>query len=234
MTATDTRPGAAAPEAAETTAPHASRAEVRKAPPGVFVIFGASGDLTSRKLMPALANLACRDLLPPEFAVVGIARTDMTDESFQNRMLESVPDAGPQWAEAVKNFRYISGDYAHPDTFERLKQVLDDLDRNCHTAGNRTYYLAIPPTMFIPVIGAIGQHRLNQGPHDKAFVRVVIEKPYGRDLASARELDEAMPGPCQEAQVYRIDHSPGKERVQNVLAFRFANAIFEPIWNRRY
>src|SRR3954451_6150345 len=128
MTATDTRPGAAPTEAAETTAPHASRAEVRKAPPGVLVVFGASGDLTSRKLMPALANLACRDLLPPEFAVVGIARTDMTDESFQHKMLEAMPDAGPEWAETVSRFRYISGEYAHPDTFDRLKIVLDEID----------------------------------------------------------------------------------------------------------
>jgi len=207
---------------------------VRSAPPGVLVVFGASGDLTSRKLMPALAKLARRNLLPPEFSVVGIARTEMDDDAFRQRMQEAVPDGGPVWAEVVRHFRYLAGEYAHPDTFDRLKTVLDDLDRGKGTSGNRTYYLSIPPALFQPVIAAIGEHGLAQGPHEEAFVRVVVEKPYGRDLASARELDTCMHATFREEQVYRIDHYLGKETVQNVLALRFANAIFEPIWNRRY
>jgi glucose-6-phosphate 1-dehydrogenase len=223
----------AALDAALTTAHQSSPARVRSAPPGVLVIFGASGDLTTRKLMPALAGLADRDLLPEQFAVVGIARSEMDDAGFRQRMSEAVPDGGPKWEAVVKRFRYVSGDYDHPDTFDRLKQVLDELDADHSTGPNRTYYLSIPPTLFERVIGAIGQHGLNDD-SDGGDIRVVIEKPYGRDLASARELDSCMHATFREDQVYRIDHYLGKETVQNVLALRFSNAIFEPIWNRRY
>jgi glucose-6-phosphate 1-dehydrogenase len=219
---------------AVTEAKDAAKVTVKKAPPGVLVIFGASGDLTSRKLMPALAKLAHHKLVPEQFTVVGVARTGMHDDTFRERMLKTVPDGGPEWEDLVSRFRYISGEYAHPDTFDALKQVLNDVDSAYQTGGHRTYYLSIPPTMFQPVITAIGQHRMNQGPHDKATVRVVIEKPYGRDLKSANELDDTMHSVFREDQVFRIDHYLGKETVQNVMALRFANAIFEPIWNRRY
>jgi glucose-6-phosphate 1-dehydrogenase len=184
--------------------------------------------------MPAVERLSRRRLLPPAFSVVGIARTEMTDDDFRARMLETVPDAGPGWAELVKHFRYVSGEYAHPDTFDRLKVVLDELDKERGTAGNRTYYLATVPSVFEAVADALGTHGLNAGPHDGAAVRLVIEKPFGRDLESARRLDAALHRNFNEEQIYRIDHYLGKETVQNVLALRFANAIFEPIWNRRY
>jgi glucose-6-phosphate 1-dehydrogenase len=206
----------------------------RRAPPGVLIVFGASGDLTSRKLMPAIERLSRRGLLPPAFSVVGIARTEMSDDDFRKRMLDAIPDAGPGWPEQVKHFRYVAGEYAHPDTFKKLKQVLDELDAQRGTAGNRTYYLATVPSVFEEVADALGQHGLNRGPHPEATVRLVIEKPFGRDLASARRLDEALHRNFDESQIYRIDHYLGKETVQNVLALRFANAIFEPIWNRRY
>jgi glucose-6-phosphate 1-dehydrogenase len=206
----------------------------RRAPPGVLVIFGASGDLTSRKLLPAIASLAKRRLLPPAFSVVGIARTELSDEDFRQLAMKAVPDDGP-WAELVKGFRYVAGDYTHPDTFDALKKVLDELDQQRGTAGNRTYYLATIPSVFPDVAQALGQHGLNLGPDGlKDNIRIVIEKPFGRDLESARQLDAALHAAFSEDQIYRIDHYLGKETVQNVLALRFANAIFEPIWNRRY
>jgi glucose-6-phosphate 1-dehydrogenase len=206
----------------------------RRAPPGVLVVFGASGDLTSRKLMPALEQLSRRGLLPPAFTVVGVARTEMDDAEFRKRMVDAVPDAGPGWAELVKGFRYVAGDYGHPDTFTALGQVLDQLDQERGTAGNRTYYLATVPSVFEEVADALGKQGLNQPPRADAAARLVVEKPFGRDLASARQLDAALHRTFDEAQIYRIDHYLGKETVQNVLALRFANAIFEPIWNRRY
>src|SRR3954449_7421621 len=148
---------------AVTEAKAAVKVTVKKAPPGVLVIFGASGDLTSRKLMPALASLAHHKLLPDQFSVVGVARTDMHDDTFRDHMRKAVPDGGPEWDELVGRFRYIPGEYAHPDTFETLKRVLDEVDAEYHTGGNRTYYMAIPPTMFQSVINAIGQHRMNRG-----------------------------------------------------------------------
>ncbi len=206
----------------------------RRAPPGVLVVFGASGDLTSRKLMPALERLSQRGLLPPSFSVVGVARTALDDESFREAMRKAVPDAGPAWRELVKGFRYVAGDYGHPDTFSALEDVLTDLDSRHGTAGNRTYYLATIPGVFEEVAEALGKAGLNRPAHPEAAVRLVIEKPFGRDLASARHLDAVLHRVFDEDQIYRIDHYLGKETVQNVLALRFANAIFEPIWNRRY
>jgi glucose-6-phosphate 1-dehydrogenase len=206
----------------------------RRAPPGVLIVFGASGDLTSRKLMPAIERLSRRRLLPPAFSVVGIARTQMSDDDFRTRMLDAIPDSGPAWPELVRHFRYVAGEYAHPDTFDKLKAVLNDLDAERGTSGNRTYYLATVPSVFEEVADAIGTHGLNKGPHPEASVRLVIEKPFGRDLGSARRLDHALHRSFDESQIYRIDHYLGKETVQNVLALRFANAIYEPIWNRRY
>jgi glucose-6-phosphate 1-dehydrogenase len=206
----------------------------RRAPPGVLIVFGASGDLTSRKLMPALEHLSRRRLLPPAFSVVGVARTEMDDDRFRSLMLAAVPDAGPAWAELVKTFRYVAGDYAHPDTFDALGTILDEMDKERGTSGNRTFYLATIPSVFEEVVEALGKSGLNHPVSTDSAVRLVIEKPLGRDLASATHLDAALHGVFEEDQIYRIDHYLGKETVQNLLALRFANAIFEPVWNRRY
>jgi glucose-6-phosphate 1-dehydrogenase len=220
--------------------PLAEAAGDKVAPPAVLVVFGASGDLTSRKLMPAIERLALRRLLPGGFSVVGVARTELTDDDFRERMRAAVEklggggdEAAPVWAAFTGGFRFVAGDYGDPSTFDRLRQVLEELDRERGTGGNRVYYLATPPSTFPVVVGALTEHGLNQ-PTEGAFVRIVIEKPYGHDEASARELDARVHAGFTEDQVYRIDHYLGKETVQNVLALRFANTIFEPIWNRRY
>ncbi|MCA1692664.1 MAG: glucose-6-phosphate dehydrogenase [Acidimicrobiales bacterium] len=213
----------------------------RVAPPAVLVVFGASGDLTSRKLMPAVERLALRRLLPGGFSVVGVARTEMDDDDFRERMRTTVEESGGGgdeakhvWDAFAGGFRYVAGDYASPDTFARLKAVLAELDRERGTAGNRLYYLATPPTTFPTIVTSLAEAGLNTRDREGAFVRVVIEKPYGHDEASAAALDATVHAAFDESQVYRIDHYLGKETVQNVLALRFANAIFEPIWNRRY
>ena len=206
----------------------------RRAPPCVLVVFGASGDLTARKLMPAVASLSRRRLLPSACAVVGVARSQLSDDDFRAKLMEAVPDGGPAWAELVRGFRYVSGDYGGADTMDRLKTVLAEVDADRGTRGNHLFYLATVPSVFEPVAAALGAAGLNRPTDAGGFVRLVIEKPFGRDLASARHLDEALHRTFDEAQIYRIDHYLGKETVQNVLALRFANAIFEPIWDRRY
>ena len=205
----------------------------RRAPPGVLVVFGASGDLTKRKLLPALGSLSRRRLLPASFAVVGVARTALDDEGFRDLMMEAVPDV-PGWEEVVKLSRYVPGDYDDPATFTRLKAVLDDLEDMLGHPGHRTYYLATVPAMFDHVGRGLGGVGLNQPQQPDGSARLVVEKPFGHDLASARQLDAALHEIWDESQIYRIDHYLGKETVQNVLALRFANAIFEPLWNRRY
>jgi len=206
---------------------------VKRAPPGVLVVFGASGDLTHRKLLPSLERLSRRRLLPAAFAIIGVARTDMSDDGFRDLMAEAVPDAGPGWAEIIKNSVYISGEYAHPDTFKKLQRRLKEIDDALGTGSNRTYYLATIPEMFGDVALALGKVGLNKAEPGGA-ARLVIEKPFGRDRATARELDETLHKVFNEDQIYRIDHYLGKETVQNVLALRFANAIFEPLWTRNY
>jgi glucose-6-phosphate 1-dehydrogenase len=206
----------------------------RRAPPGMLVVVGASGDLTARKLLPALEQLSRRRLLPPGFAVVGVARTELTDDGFRQLMADAVPDAGAAWTEIVKHSRYVAGDYGDPSTFSALAEVIDEMEHDTGTPGNRTFYLATIPAVFHEVADGLGAAGLNQPPRPGTAVRLVIEKPFGRDLESARELDSALHRTFEEDQIYRIDHYLGKETVQNVLALRFANAIFEPLWNRSY
>ncbi|MFN2608568.1 MAG: glucose-6-phosphate dehydrogenase [Acidimicrobiales bacterium] len=214
----------------------------RVAPPAVLVVFGASGDLTSRKLMPAIEQLALRHLLPGGFSVVGVGRTPMDDEDFRERMRTLVEEGGGGGDEAKHvwdafsggGFRYVAGGYGDPVTYARLREVFADLDRDRGASGNRLYYLATPPATFPVIAAALGAAGLNRPERDGAFVRIVIEKPYGHDEASAAALDGTVHAAFDESQVYRIDHYLGKETVQNVLALRFANAIFEPVWNRRY
>jgi glucose-6-phosphate 1-dehydrogenase len=206
----------------------------RRAPPGILVVVGASGDLTARKLLPALEQLSRRRLLPQAFGVIGVARTELSDDGFRQIMTDAVADAGPAWTDVVKHSRYVTGDYANPGTFTSLARVLGEVEADVGAPGNRTFYLATIPAVFEEVADGLGQAGLNRPPGSEGAVRLVIEKPFGRDLESARDLDAALHRNFEEDQIYRIDHYLGKETVQNVLALRFANAIFEPLWNRRY
>ena len=206
----------------------------RRAPAGVLVIVGASGDLTARKLLPALEQLSRRRLLPQSFGVVGVARTELTDDGFRQLMTESVPDAGPGWADVIKASRYVTGEYSQPETFQTLAATIGEVEKDIGSTGNRTFYLATIPAVFQEVADGLGSAGLNHAPTDDTSVRLVIEKPFGRDLESARALDADLHRHFEEKQIYRIDHYLGKETVQNVLALRFANAIFEPLWNRSY
>jgi glucose-6-phosphate 1-dehydrogenase len=207
---------------------------VRTPPPLVLVIFGASGDLTARKILPALADLANRGRLNEHFSVVGVARTSWSDEDFRQAALKADNGGGKAWAELVQSFRYVSGEYAATETFDALRRVLAEVDQAQGTSGNRVYYLATVPEMFGPVAEALAKEGCNRPGEGGEFVRLVVEKPFGRDLDSALELDAQLHRAFDEDQIFRIDHYLGKETVQNVLALRFANAIFEPIWNRRY
>ena len=206
----------------------------RRAPPCALVVFGASGDLTTRKLLPALEALAANRQLSPAFALVGVGRTEMSDEAFRDLALKAVEKPSAAWEGLVPGFRYVAGDYTDPGTFRSLDEALQDVDVERGTAGNRLYYLATVPAVFSDVAQALARQGLNRPAREGAFVRLVVEKPYGRDLASARRLDALVHEGFAEEQVYRIDHYLGKETVQNVVALRFANAIFEPVWNRRY
>ncbi|MBW3643972.1 MAG: glucose-6-phosphate dehydrogenase [Actinobacteria bacterium] len=216
----------------------------RAASPAAVVIFGASGDLTSRKLMPALQALASRGQLSPGTAIVGVGRTDLGDEGFRRQMRQAVEAAGGRrpggkvdeqaWAQLEEGFRYVAGGYDDLATYKRLGEVLEDLDRDHGTAGNRLHYLSTPPGVFSAVVHQLGAAGLHHPARGGQFCRVVIEKPFGRDLDSARRLDHELHEVLEEDQIYRIDHYLGKETVQNVLALRFANTIFEPVWSRQY
>ncbi len=203
----------------------------RHAPPATVVIFGASGDLTRRKLIPAIESLARHNRLTEQFAVVGVARTPMDDDQFIHAVLGDRGLSGmPQLAGAV---RYIAGGYDDPETYKRLATVLDELDLQRGTAGNRIFYLSTPAEAFPLVINGLAGAGLHQS-REGSFARLVIEKPYGHDEASAKQLDATVHAAFDETQVFRIDHYLGKDTVQNVLALRFANAIFQPIWDRTW
>jgi glucose-6-phosphate 1-dehydrogenase len=222
-------------DAAEAVTPVAHELDtVSEPPPLAMVIFGASGDLAGRKLLPAIASLADHNALPAGFTVVGVARTSWDDDQFRKVALDAAPQAGQAWKDMVKHFRYISGEYGHPDTFDALHRALNDADQNLGTGGNRLYYLATIPDLFGVVATGLGKHGCAEPGTGGSFARLVVEKPFGHDLASALALDATLHDSFDESQIFRIDHYMGKETVQNVLALRFANAIFEPIWNRRY
>jgi glucose-6-phosphate 1-dehydrogenase len=208
---------------------------VERPPDLALVVFGASGDLAARKLMPALAGLCTHDALPHNFTLVGVARSDWSDERFQSHVLEATSDSTcKEWPEVVSRFRYVSGDYGAPATFDKLRTVLEECDSQLGTAGNRVFYLATPPAVFATVSEALAKNGFNVPGAEGSFVHLVIEKPFGHDLDSADALDATLHDSFNEDQIYRIDHYMGKETVQNLLALRFANAVFEPVWNRRF
>jgi glucose-6-phosphate 1-dehydrogenase len=210
-----------------------------KPPPSGVIIFGASGDLTSRKLIPALYNLSKRNLLPKEFYVMGCARSSMTDEEFRKKACLSISDHcdGTTDAEAerfAQIFHYVHGDYGSTDFYAQLKSRLEVLDGEYQTGGNHIFYMATPPAVYENIIAMLGACNLVEECEGGPCARVVVEKPFGRDLESAHALDRKLHEVLHERQIYRIDHYLGKETVQNILLFRFANSIFEPVWNRRY
>jgi glucose-6-phosphate 1-dehydrogenase len=203
--------------------------------PCAMVIFGASGDLTHRKLVPALGNLAADGLLPERFAVIGVATRPLDDDDFRAQLAGGRPPGvdAAKWAALLARVSYMSGDITDPATFQRLSERLASVEKAHDTGGNVLFYLSTPPSLFGPAVAQLGACRLVEE-SDNRFRRVVIEKPFGCDLASARSLDAEIGSVLDERQTYRIDHYLGKETVQNILMFRFANGIFEPVWNRRY
>jgi glucose-6-phosphate 1-dehydrogenase len=226
---------AAAPPGVSTNPLREGMRLARVPQPSTLVLFGGSGDLTHRKLLPALYNLALQRLLPASFAVVGAARRASSDDEFRTELHDAVaqfsrtrPINEEVWGAFAQNIRFV----ATPDDagYDALARTLDAVDTEVGTNGNRLFYLATPPQAYVPIVRAIGAHRL-RGP---GWSRIVVEKPFGRDLASAMELTGIVHEVFREDEVFRIDHYLGKETVQNILVLRFANGIFEPIWNRQY
>jgi glucose-6-phosphate 1-dehydrogenase len=207
----------------------------RQAEPCALVIFGASGDLTQRKLIPAIYSLAVRRLVPEKFAVIGVARTATSDEEFRERMKEAVEKHSRDefrqdiWDALADSMYYVTTEFSDDAGEDRLVSLLNRLDEERGLQGNRVYYLAVPPNAIAPLVQEIGERRRSTG-----WTRLIVEKPFGRDRASARALNETIREFFDEGEIFRIDHYLGKETVQNMLALRFANGIFEPIWNRQF
>ena len=235
MTTIETRPPATAPATADDL-------RLMRAPaPAVIVIFGATGDLTQRKLLPGLYSLAVQQLLPPETAIIGVARSDVSDDVFRARMRAGVeahsrfPVDEGVWEGFARRLQYLAAPFDEEDGYGRLRDRIATEDRDHGTRGNRLFYLATAPEFFPVIAEHLGRAGLaDEGDGTERFARLVVEKPFGQDLESARELNARVNVVFRERQVYRIDHYLGKETVQNLLVLRFGNAIFEPIWNRRY
>lgn len=210
----------------------------RQVPPCTIIIFGANGDLTKRKLIPALYRLAYERRFPPGMAVLGNSRTPMSDDQFREKMkeatqefLEDSPFDESLWTDFARGLFYCSGDISDPSSFIALGEKLKAIQGERSTGGNVLFYLSTQPSQYIPVIEGIGHAGIQENP---GWTRIVIEKPFGHDLTTSAELNDAVHQVFSEDQVFRIDHYLGKETVQNILAFRFGNGIFEPLWNRRY
>jgi len=211
----------------------------RIAGPCSMVLFGVTGDLSRKKLMPAIYDLANRGLLPPGFALVGFARRDWHDQDFAQVVHDAVKQYARTefreevWQQLAEGFRFVPGDFSDDLAFEKLNHTLAELDQVRGTSGNHAFYLSVPPRFFADVIGQLKAHGLADG-DGTSWRRVVVEKPFGHDLASARELNRVVSEVFPPESVFRIDHYLGKETVQNILAMRFANNMFEPIWNGNY
>jgi len=209
--------------------------------PCTIVFFGASGDLFKRMLLPSIYELRQKGTLPTNFGLIGFARSQYDDDGFRNYCKEQLEQfaygtkpEGAMWDDFAKSIRYVTADFGDTSHFEQLKSMLDENDANLKTGGNRLYYLSTPPSVFPGIIDQIQKAGLDPRSNTKGWTRVVVEKPFGTDLASARALQTEVEKVFDESQVYRIDHYLGKEPVQDIMALRFANVIFEPIWNRNY
>ncbi|HJQ35667.1 MAG TPA: glucose-6-phosphate dehydrogenase [Thermoanaerobaculia bacterium] len=210
--------------------------------PSCLVIFGASGDLTQRKLVPGLYSLAHDGLLPAGQTIVGIARAEMSDEAFRKAMREACdkhartrPVDDAVWEHFAQGLFYVQGEFADRGAYQRLRARLEEFDGSRGTGGRRIYYLAVPPDFFDDIAKHLSEEKMVNDPEGGGpYTRVIIEKPFGEDLESARALNRIAVSIFRERQVFRIDHYLGKETVQNLLVLRFANGIFEPFWNRQY
>ena len=209
--------------------------------PCTVVLFGASGDLAKRKVIPAMYDLANHNSLGPRYAIVGFARTPMNDDSFRSSIGEaakSMSEVGPidpkKWDDFASNLHYQPGEYGNAGDFAKLAKRLTELEGDKKLGGNRLFYLSTPPEVYKDIVEQLGKAGLAKPSSENAWTRIIIEKPFGRDLASAKELNKIVLCVFEEHQVYRIDHYLGKDTVQNLLVLRFSNGIFEPLWNRNY
>jgi glucose-6-phosphate 1-dehydrogenase len=211
----------------------------RPADPCCFVVFGATGDLTHRLLVPALYNLAATGLLPEAFCILGIGRREQSREQFRQDLFDGLrqfatrPIEQPTAERLLANVGYVKGEFDDPSTYDRLRDALSTFERVLPTRGNRLFYFATPPQAFAPIAEQLAAAKLF-GEENGAWRRVIVEKPFGSDLASAQQLNHQLQHVLHEDQIYRIDHYLGKETVQNIMVMRFANGLFEPIWNRHH
>src|SRR5882724_3861618 len=209
--------------------------------PCTVVLFGASGDLAKRKVIPAMYDLAVHNSLGPRYAIVGFARSPMTDDSFRQTAgdaAKSISEVGPidpqKWSDFASRLCYHQGEYGDTKAYSDLGNRLKDLAEKGNLGGNRLFYLSTPPEVYFDIIEQIGKAGLAKPSSPNSWVRIIVEKPFGRDLESAKELNRRVLKVFEEHQVYRIDHYLGKDTVQNLLVLRFGNGIFEPLWNRNY
>ena len=221
---------------------------IGRSKPAAIVIFGASGDLTQRKLVPALHTLSCRGLLYPDTHVVGVSRSEYSDQAFRDHLYDGIVEysraaSGPQdvcqlWSKYAENYTYVSGDLSDLETYRRLGDRLASLGESGEAGSpdeagrNVLFYLAVPPVLYAMIVDRLGKSGLNRS--EAGWRRVIVEKPFGHDLESAHQLNDQLHAVFEEGQIYRIDHYLGKETVQNIMSLRFANTVFEPLWNRNY